>query len=393
MREQLYLAWRYVCYHRLKSVLLSLSVTLIVLMPVFLQLLLDESEQQLMSRADRTPLLIGAKGSALDLIMNALYFGDHRPELTTFAAVESVRNSGLARTVPVYVRFKSRGFPIIGTDYEYLDFRELNLADGRMPAILGEAVIGADVARQLDLEPGNSLISSAENLFDIAGVYPLKMMVVGVLSRANTADDRAIFVDIKTAWVIEGLGHGHQDLVNTDNSRLIFERQEKNVVANASVVEYSTIDQDNLSAFHFHGNSEQFPISSLLVEPRDQKAGAILQGRYLQDQQEGQALVPRVIIGALLDNIFRVKKYLNAGIIITAVATGLAVFLVFALSMRLRQAEMDTIFKLGCQRGIAARLLAAEIVIILMASLILCAVLISIAKLYATDIVRWLVIS
>jgi putative ABC transport system permease protein len=333
-------------------------------MPLFLQLLLDESEKQLMSRANKTPLVIGAKGSALDLMMNSLYFGDDRPALTNLAAVEAVRNSGLARTIPVYARFKSRGFPIIGTDYDYFDFRGLDLAAGRMPAILGEAVIGANVAHKLDLEPGSSLISSPENLFDIAGVYPLKMNIVGILSQAGTPDDGAIFVDIKTAWVIEGLGHGHQDLVSTDNTGLILERQDQNVVANASVVEYNAIDSDNLSAFHFHGSSENFPISALLVEPGDQKSGAIIQGRYLQDEQEGQVLVPAVIIGALLDNIFRVKKYLNAGIVVTGIATALAVLLVFALSMRLRQGEMSTI-----------------------------TILVMLAKIYVADAVRWLVVS
>jgi putative ABC transport system permease protein len=393
MADLFYLAWCYVRYHRLKTTLLVLSISIIVLMPIFLQVLLNESEKQLMSRASGTPLVVGAKGSALDLVMNSLYFGDDRPEPTSLAAAESVWNSGLARAVPVYVRFKSRDFPIVGTDFDYFDFRGLTVAEGRMPAILGEAVVGETVARELDLQPGDSLVSSPESLFDIAGVYPLKMNITGVLGMNNTPDDRAIFVDIKTAWVIQGLGHGHQDLANTSDQGVILKREEGNVVANASVVEYNTIDPGNLSAFHFHGNAESYPISAVLVSPHDQKSGAILQGRYLQDEGEGQVLVPTVIIGELLENIFRVKKYLNAGIVITAIATGFAVFLVFALSMRLRQGEMETIFKLGCQRDMAARLLAAEIVIILAASAVLCGVLIAVAQVYAPDVVRWLVIS
>ena len=38
------------------------------------------------------------------------------------------------------------------------------------------------------------------------------MQVVGVLEPSYTADDGAIFVDLKTAWVIQGLVHGHQDM-------------------------------------------------------------------------------------------------------------------------------------------------------------------------------------
>ena len=42
-----------------------------------------------------------------------------------------------------------------------------------------------------------------ENLFDIAGVYPLKMEVVGILEATHTSDDLGIFVDLKTAWIIQ----------------------------------------------------------------------------------------------------------------------------------------------------------------------------------------------
>ena len=43
-----------------------------------------------------------------------------------------------------------------------------------------------------------------------------KTVVVGVLPPTNTPDDDGIFVDIKTAWVIQGIGHGHEDVVTAD---------------------------------------------------------------------------------------------------------------------------------------------------------------------------------
>jgi hypothetical protein len=44
----------------------------------------------------------------------------------------------------------------------------------------------------MEMSPGDSLISSPENFFDLAGVYPLKMMVVGILHESNSPDDNAI---------------------------------------------------------------------------------------------------------------------------------------------------------------------------------------------------------
>ena len=57
----------------------------------------------------------------------------------------------------------------------------------------------------LDIGPGDHLVSAPESLFDLAGVYPLKMTVVGVLSSAHSSDDLAIFVDLKTAWIFHYL--------------------------------------------------------------------------------------------------------------------------------------------------------------------------------------------
>ena len=206
MRDVLYLAWRYLGYHRLKTAILVTSITLIAYLPVGLNVLVTQSADQLTARAQRTPLLVGAKGSPLELVLNSLYFESDPPAAASHAQVTRVAQSGLADPIPLYVRFRARGYPIVGTSLEYFDFRELRVAAGRPMAVLGECVLGATVAAELGLAPGGSVISSPESVFDLAGVYPLKMKVVGVLERSFDADDRAIFVDVKTAWVIEGLG-------------------------------------------------------------------------------------------------------------------------------------------------------------------------------------------
>jgi putative ABC transport system permease protein len=108
-------AWRYVTFNKVRTATLIACVTLIAVLPLTLEVLLAESEQQLLSRADSTPLLLGAKGSALDLVMNTLYFDDEVPELVTMAAADEIADSGLATPIPQYVRFKAQQFPIVGT--------------------------------------------------------------------------------------------------------------------------------------------------------------------------------------------------------------------------------------------------------------------------------------
>ena len=392
MIDSLYIAWKYISFNKIKTITLVGCITLISFLPMALQLLLDESERQLMSRAVSTPLVVGSKGSALDLIMNTIYFGDEVPELITIEASDRVMDTDLALPIPVYVRFRARGNPIVGTTLDYFDFRGLKIAEGRQMAVLGDCVVGAKFAKGLHLKPEDSLVSSPENLFDLAGVYPLKMKVAGVLEKSHTSDDLAIFVDLKTAWVIQGLGHGHEDVTKIKDTTLIYKRTESNVAATAKLFHYTEISEKNLDSFHFHGNLTDYPITAVIAVPYDIKSGTILRGRYLSSEETHQIVMPEEVIDGLLQNIFRIKNVLDAVISVVGLATILALILVFALSLRLRQQEIQTIFKLGCRRMTIARLLGAEIFIIVAISGFLCGVMVLLVNQYANVLVRMLFI-
>ena len=248
--DSLYLAWRYLAYNKIKTFILVGCITIIAALPLALEILLNESEQQLALRAESSPLLIGAKGSALDLVMNSLYFSDEVPETISMAAAEQISDSDLAAPIPLYNRFHARGFPIVGTTLDYFDFRKIELSRGEMFVMYGECVIGAEVAMKLNLNPGDSIISSPETLFYIAGIYPLKMKISGVLVPTHSADDFAVFVDITTAWIIHGLGHGHEDVTKTTDNSVILKRDKGNVTANAKLMQYTEITEENIDSFH-----------------------------------------------------------------------------------------------------------------------------------------------
>jgi putative ABC transport system permease protein len=104
----------------------------------------------------------------------------------------------------------------------------------------------------------------------------------------------------------------------------------------------------------------------------DEKAATILRGRYLEGEGQLQLVVAESVIDGLLANIFRIKGVLDAVILVVGIATVLALTLVFALSVRLREREIRTVFHIGGSRLTIARLLGAEIAIIVMASAVLC---------------------
>lgn len=393
MKDTLYLAWRYLAYNRIKTVILILSITLIVFLPVGLNVLVDQGASSLTARADATPLLIGAKGSPLELVLNSLYFETDTPATTSIADANRLADSGLADAIPLYVRFQSRDFPIVGTTLEYFDFRASQLAAGRWVAMLGECVVGANVARELGVGPGDSVVSSPETVFDLAGVYPLKMHVAGVLAPSNTPDDDAIFVDIKTAWVLEGLGHGHQDLSRPEASAAVLTRDEKTITANASVVQYNEITPANIESFHFHGDLSGYPLSAVIAVPESEKAGVILMGRYQGTDELSQIVQPRTVMDQLLATVLTIQSFIVTAVVIVAASTVATAMLVFMLSIRLRRREITTMMKIGSSRATVLSVLASEILVVLVVSVTMAAGLTLLTAIYGSSIIQSVLLS
>ena len=386
------LAWRYVAYHRMKTAILVACITLTAYLPVAVHWLVDYLDARLRARAEATPLVIGAPGSRFDLVLHALYFEGRPPDEITAQTVDDVRVSGLAMPIPLDVRFRARGFPIVGTSLDYFSFRKLRIVSGSQLARLGDCVLGATVARKLGLAPGDRLMSDAENVFDIAGTYPLVMRVVGVVGQSHSADDDAVFVDVKTARVIRGLGHGHQDLKTSNDQSVILARSDEKVVANAALVHYNEITDENFDSFHFHGPAEAFPLTAVLAVPHDQKSEDLLRGRYGRRGAGAQILKPDVVVEELMGMVFKVKRFFDAHVALVTLSTIGFLVLVVLLSLQLRQREMETMFKLGSSRLVIARLQAAELAIVLGVSFSLVGLLTLATVFYAPYIVRSLIL-
>jgi putative ABC transport system permease protein len=208
-------------------------------------------------------------------------------------------------------------------------------------------------------------------VFDLAGIYPLKMNVVGVLNFSDSPDDDAVFVDLKTAWIIQGLGHGHQDLADPSAAGGVLSRKGDRIVANASVVQYNEITPENIDSFHFHGDVGSNPITAIIAVPVDAKSSALLRGRYQEEEGSTQITVPDRVMGDLLSTILTIEKFVVAGAVTIGLATAATATLVFLLSLRLRRRERETLFKIGGSRFRIGSLMASEIVGVLALSIII----------------------
>lgn len=364
MLNAVFLAVAYMRYHRITSASLILAMSLIIAAPVATRLVLSEAETSLGARAASTPLLIGARGSSLDLALSALYFQGAVATPVTQAAVDDIWDSGLGIAIPLHTGFSASSRPVVGTTLDYFDFQGLQPKQGRLFARIGEAVIGSEVAAQLNLSVGDSLVTDTSNLFDLTGAYPLEITVSGVLESAGTPDDGALFVDMKTVWIIAGIGHGHEDVdISASATR----------AADPAQRIYQSITPENVDTFHFHQDSASLPVSAVLVSPYDARSLTILQGRYLEAVNPLHAVEPSTVIDRLLSTLFRIGRLLDLAILVVGTAALVAIALAMGLAIQLRRQEMLTFFRLGAHRGAIIQTVLAQSALIFLAGAVFAA--------------------
>jgi len=214
------------------------------------------------------------------------------------------------------------------------------------------------------------------------------MRVSGVLEPTQGPDDEAVFVDVKTAWVIAGLGHGHQDLAASGAGAAVLAREGGRITANASVVEYNEITPENADSFHFHGDLADLPLTGILAVPHDEKARVLLMGRYEEPGLAVQIVRPRAVMDELLETVITIRSYVVAALATVGVATLAVAGLVFGLSLRLRQREIETIVKIGGSRAAVIGLLASDVAFVLVLGAALAGLLTGLFARYGDSAIR-----
>lgn len=392
MKQSIYLAFRYLTFYRVRTSILVLAIGLMIFLPIGLQRLITDSEKQMMARAETFPLIVGAKGSSTDLVINAIYFIQQEMEQLTMKSERILNETNLGYPIPILSMFLARNFPIVGTTLDYFDFRKLVINEGRNLQYVGECVIGANVAQQLKLHAGDSLISSPENYFDMAGVYPLKMKVVGVLASSSSPDDDVVFTDLKTNWIIMGLGHGHEDVVKLKDPTLIIQRDSTNVSTTSKLFIYNEIDGQNLDSFHFHGAMDEYPVSAFIFVPHDKKSSTILRGRFKSGELENQVVVPAKVVTHLLQTIFRIKYIFNTVFALVGLATILILVLIVMLSIRLRKDEIHTMFTMGSNSYKTFEILGTELLILVILSATIAAIFYYVTGFFVEDFIKYFIL-
>lgn len=169
------------------------------------------------------PMLMGAKGSPNQLVLNTIFLKDQPVGNFSYTMVQELRsNPNVAHAVPLGYGDNYKGYRIVGTEKELLELHGveknaapwLKLEQGKAFSKDYEAVIGAEVAAKTGLKLGDSFTSVHGVVHNVGAKAHdhQKFTVVGILQRAHGPYDSSIIVPMTSIWSMHSHGDEKQEV-------------------------------------------------------------------------------------------------------------------------------------------------------------------------------------
>lgn len=205
------LAWRW-CWSRPLSALLNLALLVLGIGSVaFVLLVADQVDHAVQRDLAGVDLVVGAKGSPLQLILAGLFHLDAPTGNIPLAALEQLREHPMvARVVPLSLGDAVQGFRIVGTTPDYLALYGATLASGRPWQRPLEAVLGADAAADTGLLDGSQFVGTHGLGREGEAHGDTPYTAVGRLERCGCALDRLVLTSTESVWAV------HEDATALD---------------------------------------------------------------------------------------------------------------------------------------------------------------------------------
>ncbi len=158
--------------------------------------------------------VLGARGSALQLVLNTVFHLETSPGNIPLSMYESVRKDPRVKlAIPYAIGDNFLGFRVVGTTpeiftaFEYRKGTRFAMAEGRaFDPGRREACVGSFAARQAGLRVGDTIRPMHGLVYEetTAEQHEEEFVVVGILEATNTPSDRVIWVPIEGVYWMGG---------------------------------------------------------------------------------------------------------------------------------------------------------------------------------------------
>jgi putative ABC transport system permease protein len=205
------LALAYARRRPLSTMLVVLLLSLGIAIVTLTLLLTNELTTRLTRDAQGIDLVVGAKGSPLQLVLSGVYHVDVPPGNIPEATVATLRaNPLIAEAIPLALGDSYRGAWIVGSEPALIEHYDAHLREGRMFEKPLDAVLGSAVAARNGLKIGDRFVGShgvggggeehAESAYT----------VTGVLAPTDTVLDRMIVTGVASVWAVHEHHHDEE---------------------------------------------------------------------------------------------------------------------------------------------------------------------------------------
>ncbi len=199
------------CYRSFHTLLCVLMTGFAVMAGVLVILTADHIKDRIARDTAGIDIVVGARGSPLQLILSSLYHADIPVGNITAAQADDIaRNRDVKQVIPLALGDNVGGFRIVGTRADYIHLYNATFAAGQIWSKPFEAVAGAYAAQRLGLHPG-AQFSGAHGLAAEGHHHDERYTIVGVLRPTGTIIDRLVLTSVESVQDVHGQHHDHDE--------------------------------------------------------------------------------------------------------------------------------------------------------------------------------------
>ena len=319
-------------YRPLSSLLSLLLLALGVSMISLLVLINSVVQDQMNNNLKGIDMVVGAKGSPLQLILSSVYHVDSPTGNISLKEARSIeKNPMVGNSIPLLYGDNYEGFRIVGTNEKFIELYNLSTENGSFWDDEFEVVVGKKIATKLNLKVGDTFVTSHGLRQTGESHADTPFTVVGSTNCSNSVADQLILTSAESVWGV----HGHHTHDNEEHDH----DDDKEITA-------------MLIKFNSPMNVIQFP-------------------RYINENTNLQSAVPSYEISRLFKLFGFGIETINLLAYLIIVVSGISIFITLFNSMKERKYDMALIRTLGGSRLQLSSMLVYEAIVLTISGFIL----------------------
>ncbi|WP_276166415.1 ABC transporter permease [Zobellia alginiliquefaciens] len=258
----------------------SLSISIGLLLGI--QQLDTSIQNQFENGLGTTEMVVGAKGSPLQLVLSSVLHIDNPTGNIAYSEVAKMKKNPLVKeAVPISYGDSYKGHRIVGATLGFAKIYSAELLKGREVESAMEAVLGNDVAQRSGLKLGDTFVSSHGLTENSIEQHEESFTVVGIYKPTYKVIDRLIVTNLESIWDV----HDHEDHDGHEEAHLEPEHDSHSEHENHK-------NHEDHNAHDLHEKEDDREVTSILVSFRN-PMGLMTMPRNINSNTDMQAALPK----------------------------------------------------------------------------------------------------